>query len=328
MIAMWQYIVYITFPIYTIIHRYFYPPSPADHAPPTEQIINHGQSIHNSAVEYSMDASIKRLQNIYLAKIRGETDIDTLWDTKVLALANEEVDLLPIVTKAAKDCLYRIKNDQLVNSTYYKDDINNVSIPECITMVCLCLEKIENNESDIPENQARQKRLELAKIFINCLYEIQRGYNINADNRDIGGHDQPICLPGHFKKIIEALIGIDENVNIRYANMDSFTLRFMAVLKNTIRDAIHRQTPESNKDNYINSLFDSSNEIEDERLIELYTPQLQTQVETSLYNEFKHYLRFSSPTCNSFRNVVDSWIYISFTRDDLENNNTSHVPAF
>jgi hypothetical protein len=69
--------------------------------------------------------------------------------------------------------------------------------------------------------------LEDAKaFFVEGLYEIQRGYNLNPDGSDKGGDDLPICKAGTFNKLMEKLNGIHPDVKIVYINHAGACLKF------------------------------------------------------------------------------------------------------
>jgi hypothetical protein len=154
----------------------------------------------------------------------GKSEAQDCLNTFIERHHNEQLEIqrthfLPKL-EAAKRCLPRI-----LDSTFI-DARSEISTPDAIGLVWLGLHcpDIQN-----PDNDSINRLI----IFVNHLYEIQRGYNLNTLGEDDKKDDDNICEAGAFNKLIDTLNGVHPDIQILVVT--SATIRFKAqALVNTL----------------------------------------------------------------------------------------------
>jgi len=109
----------------------------------------------------------------------------------------------------------------MTNDVQFRDP-SGVSIQELLVLSYVA----------IHDEQKRSCSLEDAKaLYIEALYEIQRGYNLNDLGVDQGGEDVPICIAGGFNKLMEKLTGIHPDVEVYYVSHQAAYFKFPLLAK-------------------------------------------------------------------------------------------------
>ncbi|MDG2348112.1 MAG: hypothetical protein P8L77_01440, partial [Gammaproteobacteria bacterium] len=73
------------------------------------------------------------------------------------------------------------------------------------------------------------------EAIILALYEVQRGYNLNAAGiDDMNKDDMPICESGSFNKIVEKMVGILPDCQITNINSEVIYLKLFSTIKSEI----------------------------------------------------------------------------------------------
>ena len=144
------------------------------------------QNIHTVAIEDSVAESIQYLYNHYKKEVRGEKLSEKLGEIK------DWIKSLPddIKNRSANRFIDNITSNNYVN---YIDAASSISLKQVVALFYVAI----HNENE------REGSLEDAKkIFIEGLYEIQRGGNLNDRWEDNNRPDSPICISGAANKLI------------------------------------------------------------------------------------------------------------------------------
>ena len=84
----------------------------------------------------------------------------------------------------------------------------------------------------IHDDEKRIGSVEYAKTqFVEGLCEIQRGYNLSEAGVYQGGEDQFICSMGTFNKLIEKLVSIHPDCQIRFITRETASLKLPIVVR-------------------------------------------------------------------------------------------------
>lgn len=186
--------------------------------------INVRQSTHTSSVHKSVSKSAIGLMDHYSEQIDNEKKLDGViealrsWVTKInvddLGLDDEKMGVKEIVIYKA-DLAKQLKAANraiinLVNPSYaFVDPTSKVSIRQLIALVWVAL------NDDVLCTAPRQDAMR--KMIIG-LYDIQRGYNLTEDFREVNTQspDRAICTSGTFNKLMEIPWGIHPLVQLIY----------------------------------------------------------------------------------------------------------------
>ena len=161
-----------------------------------EEQLNNRQSTHNTSVHQSISESAKRLWNRYGSRVELESQLKDIQAYVFGLKANIE-------NAAAQRAIMRITNPTFS----FEDPGSNLSI---LQLLAVAFEAIHDKSLLIGTLE------DALAQFVKGLYEIQRGYNLSEDGKDLLGLDDPICTAGTFNKIIEKLIGIHPDCELRY----------------------------------------------------------------------------------------------------------------
>lgn len=184
------------------------------------------------------------------------------------------VDGLPSSLKhnAAKRCLDRITAPDYS----FTDPSSEVS-----TLQLLAL-----SYTAIHDETKRQGILaDALTLFIEGLYEIQRGYNLN--NEDIDDHraDQFICLAGTFNKIMEKLNSIHADVAIYYITKADASIKYKILVEEFalrhLRSIASPQTDEGYQQ--CNAILER---MQRDKPLEPIWDSIKASVERDLWDEF------------------------------------------
>jgi ankyrin repeat protein len=192
--------------------------------------------------------------------------------------------------EAAKRCLPRI-----LDSTFI-DARSEISTPDAIGLVWLGLEcpdiiNLDNGSID---------RL---IIFVNHLYEIQRGYNLNALGEDNGKDDKNICAGGTFNKLIDTLNGMHRDVITLFVTPE--TIRFKA---QALVNALCEKLPDDEKLKYA-KIWMTGDKAPPQALLEFLKKKIPVELDLE-FGSFK-------------KNILD---YDTIVSEFLNNLEYSEVP--
>jgi hypothetical protein len=180
------------------------------------------QNTHIASVHKTVSESALRLKTRYGAKLEG----DGLQVT--LAAATSWVRALPEELQdpvgknaAAKRCIDRIGKSSFV------DPQSQTKTPELLALTWLA----------IHDDSQRIGLVEDARnLWIDGLYEMQRGYNLSAVGVDDGKkEDRPSCEAGTFNKFIEKLQGVHPDAVIIHISNARASDKLQSVVKEEVK---------------------------------------------------------------------------------------------
>ncbi len=226
-----------------------------------EHVVNFNprQSTHTASVHKSISASAVQLMKRYGSSLSLETKILEIKDfVKGLADTPER--------QAAKRCIERIADPHFT----FTDATSEVSILQLLAL----------SYTAIHDEDKRLGHLDDAKaFFVDGLYEIQRGYNIERSQGPKEGDDSPICPGGTFNKLMEKLNGIHPDVKIDYINHEGAYLKFPKLVKDHALKYLTQLDPEQ-----ASILLDKIRTREN--LMPIWGA-IESKVKTALWDEFK-----------------------------------------
>lgn len=182
--------------------------------------INDEQSTHNAAVYKSVSTSIIKLKQNYEQFINTKDKLEA-----VIANIKHIIFNLPdsLKNKAAKCGINRL----IADNCLFIDQNSKTTIKQLLALAFLAIldgeKRTKNNIIISPE--------EAMEVFVQGLYEIQRGYNLNYNQVDDMMEDRPICPGGTFNKLIEKLVGIHPDCNICFITHETEALKFPKVVE-------------------------------------------------------------------------------------------------
>jgi hypothetical protein len=257
-------------------------------------VLNNGQSTHTASVHRSVSDSAKKLLSNYGSNLDVDTKIHEIL-TFVNNLDNSSKH------QVAKRCIKRITQ---INDNF--TDSSGVSTRQLLALFYTA----------IHDDTKRLGTLHDAKnLFVEGLYEIQRGYNLNEQGQDLGGEDNIICAAGTFNKLMEKLNGIHQDVFIYYITHAGALFKFPILSKecalNYLNSLASPKTAEN--DGKIKDLLE---QLKNERSLEPIWKNIKSAVVKSLWNEFSE--AYSNNQKNpDYLNLIDTGIYVSLTELDL-----------
>ncbi len=179
-------------------------------------VINRAQSTHTASVHQSISQSAINLMRAYGTNISGDrldvTIQNILRDFAKLPQETQHIDV-------AKRCVQRL----IAGDYSFTDRTSNVSIKQLLALAWIAIHD-DKKRQGTTLNDAKN-------LFIEGLYEAQRGYNLSAENVDNGAVDASICMPGTFNKLMEKLAGIHSDVKIIYLTHATAALKFPIICR-------------------------------------------------------------------------------------------------
>src|SRR3989344_1416308 len=177
-------------------------------------IINDSQSTHHARVHQSVSESATRLDDHYGPRV-AELSLDNI----IVALKTY-VDSLDDAekNKAAKACILRITAPEYA----FVDPGSGVSTLKLLALAFLAIHDAANRVGSLEDALAQ---------FVAGLCEIQREYNLSATGSDQGGSDRPACCGGTFNKVVEKLVGIHPDCQVRFITPETVSLKLPVVVR-------------------------------------------------------------------------------------------------
>jgi len=230
-----------------------------------QQPFNQAQSTHTASVHASVSKSAGNLMTAYGDKIQGGDLDKAINEIKVYV---NQLDDSP-KHQAAKRAIER-----LTQPHYTFTDTSRVSTRQLLALAWLA----------IHDNSKRLGTLEDAlNLFVEGLYEIQRGYNLNEAGVDnMSPNDQFICSGGTFNKIVEKLVGIHPDVDVKFITKEGAATKFISLAEHhtlaCLKELASRNPHDASE--LINALKEAGN------LVPIWD-LIKERVKTELWDEFK-----------------------------------------
>jgi|GEM_PF-3259047 len=221
---------------------------------------------------YEEPRAVNNAQNTHTASVHSTTDL-TAWLllTKYADqhINNSNISLLPIINKIklfkqeshsdtftykidkAIACLERL-NEQFVHiktspekKTVCLRLIEETALAknETVTNLLSQLRDDQNTDLKIPLNFFieclfkeinSEGKADHMEAFINAIYEIQRGYNLDENGKDntVNNDDKPICFGGTANKFCERLQGLSPLIQFIYVTEQTINLKVFQLITN------------------------------------------------------------------------------------------------
>lgn len=262
------------------------------------QFINDSQSTHRNSAHQSVSESATRLRKNYGHILDNSNKLE-----KIISDIKNIISSLPddsVVNRAAKTCFTKITTNANYNFT---DPTSNIFLKELLALAFLA----------ISDESKRQSTFEEAiRIFISGLYEIQRGYNLNARGEDDGLEDKPICPAGAFNKLIEKLVGIHDDAEILLMTPAIAALKLPKIIEEESMRYLSELTI-----NTLEEFTDFTNLLEMIKTdgLEIIYDKIKTKVINRMFEEFRSI--YNTVENDRFIQLIDSGKDYSLDLDKL-----------
>ncbi|MDR3503662.1 MAG: hypothetical protein P4L79_13880 [Legionella sp.] len=211
----------------------------------------HATSIHKSAAESALE-----LAQLYQDKLEDEESY-----TKALAdlvVWGKSLDPNVLISRAAASALTRLLEEEFS----YIEPRSKINVRQLLLLVWFAIQDDSNRIGNLVDAQNE---------LMNALYEIQRGYNLNASGVDNkASEDLYICEPGAFNKLMEKMVSISPVVALKFITMGTASLKLPRVIKEQVlqhlmankdHDLIEKIIKEQSLTQVVNSLLPTVTEL-------------------------------------------------------------------
>lgn len=182
--------------------------------PINQQVVNQTQSTHTASVHQSVSKSAQDLMTMYHDIFSLDKGIEEIKDfVKSLSLSPKHT--------AAQNAMTRLTSLDYV----FTDPKSDVSTRQLLVLFWRAIHDDKNRQGSLEDAK---------KQFIDALYEIQRGYNLDERGVDNNQGDSFICTAGTFNKLIEKLQGIHPAATVLFITKETANLKFGIVVKEEI----------------------------------------------------------------------------------------------
>ena len=251
-------------------------------------VFNPGQSTHTASVHQAVSESAIRLATRYGSMIEApglENTIKRL-RAQVLSLPDDESGK----NRVAKRCIERITEVDYI----YTDDKSGITTRQLLALIFLAISDEKTRICPPEEAMAR---------FVQGLYEIQRGYNLDGAGVDNGEDDSPICTGGTFNKLIETFVGVHPDFEILYITRETATLKLPKVVQEeAMRYLSQLANPQTIKD--LLAFTKLIAEIKKDGVTVIYD-KIKPKITKRMFEEFKSLYREGKADA-SFTGLIDA----------------------
>ncbi|KTC71548.1 hypothetical protein Lbir_1700 [Legionella birminghamensis] len=266
----------------------------ADPVIPPPVMLNTAQSTHTASVHKSVTESLQRLHHRY-SRINIDANINAIKQFAKRITAVNFPDTSQLEREAAIRFIARM--DLLFNN---KEAGSNLTIEHILA-------HIWEAGHDQKTGALKCDIQTVEESFVKHLYEIQRGYNLDSQGRDLGDNDKPICVGGTINKLTDTLnAGIHEDVEIIYITRETASEKLKALGK---EKAVEFVMSSSQKEPLL-SLIDQSktaDQIPTWDIPDLILDSIREEVKQSFVEEFE-----SSLMPAVLEEIFSQFSYISF----------------
>ncbi len=192
--------------------------------------INRAESTHIPSLQEAFKKAIQKFNETYAEAVQGEN-----LQRNFISLCNELETILASQPtnphyQAARRALHGVTSDP-----NFIDTQSGLNLKQLLVLFW----------QGILDSTRRVGTLSDAKSqFVEALYEIQRGGNINAAGQDNGLADSPICCTGTIHKLLEKLLGIHPFVTLQFVTPELAALKFPIIVKKEMERYLLTEAPE------------------------------------------------------------------------------------
>ncbi len=295
--------------------------------------LNTAQSTHTASVHKTVSESANRLMLRYYQELNVASTIK-----KVIKYVNS----LPNNTlqhRAAKACIVRLTADDYA----FTDPGSNVSTRQLLALSWLAIHDKNNRVSACSLDDAK-------KLFIEGLYEIQRGYNLSEDEPPVDDgaeEDESICLAGTFNKLMDKLYTIIHDVEIIAITKEAALEKLPQVIREEALTYLTKlkqsESPEDRKmckllvesidrDSDISIIFERIKSTVSTRMFEEYGSLFKDNINNPSFIDFINHGKFTDlGDLSSFREQTEMLDSITISTQSktppVDNQNIEHTAA-
>jgi len=250
-----------------------------------QPLFNPGQSTHTESVHKSVSTTAIKLGERYpipnLSAILAEIEVF------IRGLSDDDIK-----QQAAKRCFERfitpgfsVSDDPDTGAqVLYTDPVSGFTILQLLALTFIA----------IHDDEVRAGTLEDAeKLFVDGLYEIQRGYNIGVGGVDDGKADRIICIPGTFNKLIEKLAGVHPDAQIHYVTKATIGLKFSSVFQERTLEYLNEIANPSTTEDYAAARMIMDRIVAEGGDRESLISKIEGSLRTDIRNEFSEFMQES-----------------------------------
>lgn len=207
------------------------------------------QSTHTPSVHVATDLTIWLLSTKYESYQRinlFESLLDSLKTFKT-----KKRFLTPKIDAAIR-CITRLKQTNIALELSTQKKLRCLQLAEDLKLKSFLKEEDRHKEHAITLNDLiswlileTQNKANYLEAWVDALYEIQRGYNLNPDGQELEGptqkKDLPICFGGTANKFCERLQGLSPLIVFVFISPNTILLKLRQLLNQTmIQDCQHQ----------------------------------------------------------------------------------------
>lgn len=181
---------------------------------------NTAQSTHTASVHADVSSSLLKLKNSY-SHINDETADREINEINVFAKTLDSKNFPTLKEEqltAAKSFIENMASYFVAN-----EEKTGFSVKIILALVWTAMKDKNKFTPNVSE-------ADVTLLFIQHLYEIQRGYNLDAKGIDDKQPDKPICMGGTINKLVMVLSTIHQDVEIRVINKDTAKAKYFALI--------------------------------------------------------------------------------------------------
>lgn len=178
--------------------------------------INKPQSTHTASVHDSISESAKKLSEQFNKQLNVTPEINNLKEQITNFQPNTHISY------HQKQAALRSFNKKIA----FFDPLSSVSYNQLLALTFVAAKNDDYRDHTFND---------YLEAIILALYEVQRGYNLNeAGIDDMWKDDAPICASGSFNKIVEKMVGILPDCEIKNINSEVIYLKLYSTVKSEI----------------------------------------------------------------------------------------------
>ncbi|MDG2347839.1 MAG: hypothetical protein P8L77_00020, partial [Gammaproteobacteria bacterium] len=188
-----------------------------------QNLNDNSQITHTASIHQSVSDSAQALSDRYSQDVINDNVTSYISELKTnIEQFTPNQTITPNIYQAAKRGIARLEN----LDTDFIDPKSQLSIKKLIALT-----QIAAKDDDYRQHTYNH----YLEAMTLALYEIQRGYNLDASGIDnMVNIDITICNSGTFNKIIEKLVGILPDCHIHFITFETITFKAKQLVKNLI----------------------------------------------------------------------------------------------
>ncbi|WP_395168055.1 hypothetical protein ACGP04_12830 [Piscirickettsia salmonis] len=273
--------------------------------------LNRAQSTHTASVHRSISESAQKLMALYGGDLTDQVLVSIFKDVKAYLDTLDEGSK----TTAAKSAFRRLSaaNDSFI------DPVSNVSTKQMLALAWIAIHDESKCLGTLEDAQV---------LFVDGLFEMQRGYNLSPTGVDLGGRDNPICAAGTFNKLIEKLQGVHPSCKVLFISRELASLKLKRVAVEESADYLNNIPLETTKD--LESFNDLLGQINEDGLRAVHGPQsvydhIKDKVSERMFEEFSPLYRGKDDP--NFTEMVDGGEWAELPKVEIQQR-LSLLPAY